>query len=320
MPLLSQLVSSRDKRWVPRAGIWDRLPERGIATRMQGEDDVIVFATTVHDPDGRLLEPTARRQSWLARYDHAAIVCTEQTDPRTTQYLNSQDNVFVIMDQAGQIGESRRAALRAALDSGAESILYCDFDRWLHWIGTAPEELAMLPERVAADLSSPWYVCLGRTDRAYASHPYVQQVTEAISNGALSLLIGHEVDATAGGSWLSACGAALILEHSQERTNATDLEWPALVHSRYPSRLRHIRFEGLEFETAEFYGDEIRAAGGLTAWISERYEQPQAWIDRLQLTIDSINAARRIFASGAPQDMIHYPRCNKELPPIGQLL
>ena len=59
------------------------------------------------------------------------------------------------------------------------------------------------PERLLARRPRPWYVCLGRTRRAFATHPYVQRTTERATNRAASLALGRRLDATAGACWLT---------------------------------------------------------------------------------------------------------------------
>ena len=129
-----------------------------------------------------------------------------------------------------------------------------------------------------------------------AEHPPVQRVAEGATNRALSLLVGRRLDATAGACWLAREGAELVLRESIEATNATDLEWPALVHRSDPRRLAFVATEGLEFETAAFHPDEVAAAGGEAAWVRARYERPEVWLDRLRLAADSVAAACRVLS------------------------
>ncbi len=58
----------------------------------------------------------------------------------------------------------------------------------------------------------------------------MQRVAEGATNRAASLALGRRLDATAGACWLDRSGAEIVLAGSVEETNATDLEWPALVN------------------------------------------------------------------------------------------
>lgn len=105
----------------------------------------------------------------------------------------------------------------------------------------------------------------------------------------------RRLDATAGACWLSREGAKLVLAGSTEQTKATDLEWPALILKEDRRRLGGVTLEGLEFETAEFHGPEVAAAGGIAAWLRLAYDRPEVWRDRLRLAADSVDALTRVL-------------------------
>ena len=70
-----------------------------------------------------------------------------------------------------RLGRARRAALELALEWDPAAILFCDFDRVLHWAECYPDGLA----RVVTDLAARDFTVLGRTARAFASHPRIQR-------------------------------------------------------------------------------------------------------------------------------------------------
>lgn len=252
-----------------------------------------VLASTLHDPDGRFLPHIESVGCALDQYCSVVVAATDSTNDRTLDTLRSL-GVTVERAPAGSIGNSRRVAVRGAKRLLASAIFLCDFDRWLHWATYHGEELALIPTVVSAMIPAPWFVCIGRTARAFATHPRAQQEPEAATNRALELAVGFPVDAVAGAAWLSAEGASIVLERSIEETAATDLEWPALIHGQDPTRLAYHETEGLEFETATFYPEEIAAAGGYDAWIHHTYDQPGMWADRLRLAADSVEALVRV--------------------------
>jgi hypothetical protein len=253
---------------------------------------------TLHDPQGRLLPALEARGAALApgagRYAAVYVTATDATHQAVRAALEARGG-RVIGGQNDKVGAARRLALQTAFEAGHETFFYCDFDRWLHWAGRFPEELAALPGRLLSRRPRPWYVCLGRTRRAFATHPYVQRTTERATNRAASLALGRRLDATAGACWLTRAGAALILPRSTEATNATDLEWPALVYRAEGRRLAYLATEGLEFETAEFHAREVAAQGGLAAWERAQYERPEVWRARLGLAADSAAALCRVL-------------------------
>lgn len=255
------------------------------------------LVATVHDPEGRFLDLARRSGASLAHYSASYFRATPTTDLNLLKFLHEFGHVTV--GEANQIGQSRREVLRQARSNGAEAILYCDFDRWLHWEENHQTELEGLTAAIQRTHSDKSYVCLGRTERAFGTHPRVQRRTEEFSNGIISLLVGQELDATAGACWLTARAADLILSASIETSNATDLEWPALVAVRDRSLLGGLRLDGLEFETATFHRREIAAAGGLDSWLAATYERPEVWEGRLGLMTASVRAALRVFDAAA---------------------
>lgn len=253
------------------------------------------LVTTVHDPEGRLLDAVGKHRARLADYDGVYLRCTSNTSRHLVRELDQVGEVTV--EAPGMIGRSRREALRSAQNAGAANFLYCDFDRWLHWAGSYPQELTGLPGSIQRDGATAWYVCLGRTDQAFATHPNVQRWTEDISNRIISRLVGRTLDATAGACWLSPTGAEIVLSESTELTNATDLEWPSLIAVKAIDRLAYLATDGLEFETATFHAREIEQAGGRDAWIDSRYDVAEVWESRTNLMHCSIQAAVRVFSA-----------------------
>jgi hypothetical protein len=255
------------------------------------------LVSTLHDPCGAVLSFLKRQAvpTALAAYPMVIVAATPETDRRVAARL---DECGVRVVAGGQTGVGRRAALAAAVPQ-SRAYFSCDFDRWLHWATCWPEELAALPDRVARlardDRRRPWCVCLGRTARAFRTHPAAQRLPEAATNRALSLAAGRPLDAVAGAVWLSPEGATIVLAESREPTAATDLEWAALILRRDPARLRGLRCEGLEWETPDFHAAAIAAAGGLANWTRAVFDTPAMWAVRLRLAADSATALDRVL-------------------------
>jgi hypothetical protein len=251
---------------------------------------------TLHDPRGISLTLLDLVTTALGTYPLVVVATTPATDARVTTRL-AQLGAHVV--PGGQAGEGRRAALTAA--RGDQFAYFsCDFDRWLHWARFWPQELAALPARVVqlggGRRISPWYVCLGRTARAFATHPAAQRLPETATNRALSAAAGRPLDAVAGAAWLTPEAVKIILAGSREPTAATDLEWPALILQHDPSRLRGLRCEGLEWETPDFHAAEIMTTGGLAAWTRATFDTPAVWAARLRLAAESAAALERVLS------------------------
>ncbi|MHB8990794.1 MAG: hypothetical protein ACYC66_04015 [Chloroflexota bacterium] len=248
---------------------------------------MVTLVSTLHDPDGRMVDATSRLYGRIANlYEGVAVVPTSSTSPRLLDALPGAI-VRPLAESDGSIGVGRRHALRLGIESGARHLHYCDFDRVLHWVERYPEEL----DSALGAIQRHDYLILGRTDRAFATHPRVQRDTETITNHAFSLWYGKPVDVTAGSCGVSLQAAELLLRRSTAQTNATDAEWPALVCLSEGLRVGYLETEGLEFETPDYFRDEIARAGSLDAWLEERSRPLAAWIARTRLTLESLEAA-----------------------------
>lgn len=246
----------------------------------------IVLAATHHDPDGRLYAQTARELPRLHElFAGITLMLTPQTTPETAALLRSAGARFNIGAHdlpTGHLhlGIWRRGAVAAGLEHfpEAEHYLFCDLDRVLHWAEFHYEELrTTLSAVVDYDLT-----VIGRTPRAFASHPRSQRDTEAIANQVFALVWGAPWDVCAAARGLSARAARLIVERCDDNTVGSDCTWPLLARAA-GLRTGYLETEGLEFETLDRYGDEIAALGGAQAWIDRFDADPQQWLYRTDL-------------------------------------
>ena len=253
----------------------------------------VVLAATDHDPDGRLYAQTACVLPFLTSlFDAIAIQATHATQERAFTLLVSA-GVRVRRETTERLmgldvlGRARRAAVELALDQGAPAMLFCDFDRALHWAEYYPDELA----QVAARLAEHDFTILGRTARAFATHPRIQRDTESVVNHVYATVSGHTWDVTAAARGLSHRAATAILDGCPDESIGTDVSWPLFIERAGGLTLGYIATEGLEFETADRYADEVASAGGLERWIAQLDADPRRWIERLELARIEVAAA-----------------------------
>jgi hypothetical protein len=246
----------------------------------------VVLAVTVHQPDERLASMIkAYLPSLSARYAALTANCSRETHPAILDLLRGNGAVVhVSSERAGgiaTIGQVRRETIRAGLAAGTPHMQMCDFDRAIHWVAHYPDEL----DAVIADIPNYDCLVLGRTERAWATHPPYQAETEPLFNRVFALVTGLPWDVGAGSRGLSRRAAEILMEISQEQSVGTDAEWPLLLLKRDGFRVGHRQCEGLEFETADRYGPEIEAAGGYAAWEAEISADPEHWMFRLELAL-----------------------------------
>jgi hypothetical protein len=252
----------------------------------------VALVATVHQPDQRLVGSMEAQLPALAvRYAALVAYCSRDTHSVVLDLLRQQGALVEVdgEEPAGilGIGAARRRTIHAGLRAGTSHLQMCDFDRILHWVAGYPREL----ETVIAAIPNYDLLVLGRTERAWATHPPYQAETEPLFNRVFHLATGLPWDIGAGSRGLSRRAAELLLSISREPTVGVDAEWPLLL-LKPPSGtfsadegfcLGYRSCEGLEYETADRFGPEIEAAGGYEAWVRQMSSNPKRWAFRLQV-------------------------------------
>lgn len=254
------------------------------------------LVATVNDPENRLAA-LARQHlpTMLPLYDGVSLLCSQATSAEAVSLLRDLGARVTYdgdePDGHSYIGRKRRQALRLGLAAGAEHLHLCDFDRALHWTAAYPDEL----RQTVAGMPGYDLLILGRTARAFETHPPYQTRTEMLINRVFGLVYGQELDITAGSRVLSRRAAEYLLARSQEPGVGVDAEWPLLLQRASGVKIGYRACEGLEFETPDRHGPNIEAAGGLTAWMEMMNADPQRWSHRLRLAAEIAAVAARFF-------------------------
>jgi hypothetical protein len=256
----------------------------------------VALALIQHDPRGLLFDQTARVLPRLQSvFSDIAVYANIATAPHSLEYL-TQHGVRVTAEAVeegfGYIGKFRRAAVELALQGPCPFIIYCDFDRILHWTEYHPEELW----RVTQSITQVDFTILGRTPRAFATHPRIQRDTEAIINHVFERVSDRAWDTGAGARGLSRRAAEAIVTGCLDDAISNDVTWPLCLRQRGDYSLGYLETEGLEFETPDRFQAEVARAGGVTQWSEQLDDDVQHWAMRLELARIEV-AAMIPFAS-----------------------
>lgn len=252
----------------------------------------VALAVTYHDPEGRMHRQIKRVLPVLTGIFRGLAVRASHTAHGPSLALLAEAGAVIAQGSPEQaverfkLGQARRDAIALALQLGCPFILHCDCDRALHWAERYPKELA----QVAARVTDYDFTVLGRTPRALDSHPRIQRDTEAIVNHVFATISGHAWDVTAATRGLSRRAAEAILAGCPDGEVSTDVSWPLFLEHTGGFSLGYIATEGMEFETADRYGDEITRAGGLAQWLDRLDADPRNWAHRLDLARVEIEA------------------------------
>jgi hypothetical protein len=191
----------------------------------------------------------------------------------------------------------RYLAIQTALEAPAARVThvhYADLDLLLHWIEVQPEEWRQTVARIqAAD-------CLvaGRTERAFRTRPQAIQQTERIINLIGSYLLGQPVDLGLGSRGFSRRAAAVVIANSAPG-GFGDAEWPVLLR-RAGFAVEYVEVDGGEWESPDFYRDEV-ADEDTRRRAAEAYDQrPEAWAARVRTALEIIGEGLAAAARDLP--------------------
>ncbi len=248
----------------------------------------VALAATFHDPGcADLAATTEAAPDLVRRYAALVIFATEETPDEALAPLAAVGaRITKHPSNYHEVGWRRLGAVQEAATL-APAIHLCDFDRLLHWWRCWPDELTAIIARIpTADL-----LLLGRTERAWATHPAHQLETEQLANRTVSHFFGAAVDVCSGSRGLSRRAIEYLTLHGRAHGVGTDGEWPLLLRRAGTFRCEHIPTEGLEFETGDRFPDEIAQAGGPAAWNALRDRDADRWVFRTRLAGEIIEGA-----------------------------
>lgn len=242
------------------------------------------LALLYHDPEGRLIDDVRRALPLLTDiFEGVAICASPQANTQALQLWQSvgaQVEVESRGDDAPmyRLGAARRTAVTLALQGGPDHALYCDGDRIVHWAQQYPDEL----RQVVAAVQQYDFTVLGRSQRAFDSHPGVQRDTEGIVNTVFRRVTGLAWDMGSGSRGVSRRALEAIRAHCDDDTICVDVTWPLCLREQAAFDLGYLMTEGLEFETGDGYGHQ-RTEGDYARWLDSLDDDPHRWAYRTKV-------------------------------------
>jgi hypothetical protein len=224
----------------------------------------IALLTVTHDPKGKNIKLFKEIQKDIESiYGELFITISDQSSLELIKEMEkSKFNVKVISKRGA--AEARREVVNFGLSGNSQYYHYCDFDRLLTWGKNYLNELKTILTKV----SNHNYLILGRTERAFNTHPEAWIETEKITNKICSLELNKEVDITAGSCSFSRECAEYINKYSKDKM--TDSEWVMIIHRIAKLGVDYCVVEGLEYQ---------EETNGVGTSVSEAEE----WLVRLKL-------------------------------------
>jgi len=243
-----------------------------------------VLAATIHDPEPRLLRLLGEYTPRLGFDGEPRVAAySPPTHPRIVKAL--EDLGYITIPGGGSVQSVYSAALESSLRESPEHVFYCDLDRLIHWVRTYPEEYRQI-RRKALEYE---FLMVGRTPRAFQTHPRTQTCTEGIANLVASRILGFKDtrDIIGVGWGLSSSLVQLLLSTPQRNSYGFFCGWPVIAW-RNSARKAYVEVEGLEWETPDRYEDEI-AVEGYESWL-KAFTTPKEWEHRSLMLKDLVES------------------------------
>lgn len=249
------------------------------------------LAVTYHDPHGQLV---AQIHKCLPRlYELFGSLAVRASPASSLDGLDLLRGAGAVVDaspgtEGGLLGRKRREALKLALRSDASLVLVCDFDRLLHWVVTHPDELeSIVTVSVDSDLT-----VLGRSQRAWETHPRCMRQTEALVNQIFGSMTRRSWDLMVGARVFSRRGAEEVVLNCADDRISVDVSWPLHALKRTDLTVGYLETEGLELETPDRIGGTVANAAEAHDWCEAVDEDPRQWIARAELLCLHLSAMK----------------------------
>ncbi|MFX1444514.1 MAG: hypothetical protein ACFFHV_13960 [Promethearchaeota archaeon] len=242
----------------------------------------VLLSSTLHDPELKFIDLMKSVLPLMETlFKERIVCCTPSTQEKVINFLRAKDFKIIIgnsMDQVGNYKLSIQASLKYIANPKTQKILYIDFDRLLHWLNNYPNELS---NAISTNTNFD-YVHIGRTSRAFETHPPTQKETEGIINEIASKILGFpkKKDIISVCFLISKELGNRIIKLKNVTTTGFYSSWPIIFWSIAETK-KYIEVEGLEWETPDQFKDEIKELG-YEIWL-EKFQSAKEWRKRVKL-------------------------------------
>lgn len=232
----------------------------------------------IHDPRGVDVERFRMVANFLdGIYEERFATVSDQTAGRWIEELEKHQYRIRIIPKKGA-AYARRELVKFGLTGSLEYFHYGDYDRILTWALRYPDELM----RTVKEIRQYDYTIIGRTERAFLSHPVAWVETERITNRVFGLEFGEEADICGGSCAFSRRGAEMLAQFSSpERAAMNDAERPMIIHRMTAFTVGVMAVEGLEYQ------EEINA-------VRREISPAEEWVARIRLCYEISKSAMNV--------------------------
>ncbi len=250
----------------------------------------MILSSTFHDPQFRLKSLLKSVLPIIKRlFSKSIVCCTPSTVDKVSNFFRetNYDGFEVVKGPNMSQIDNYKKAISVTIDSIEspinEKIFYIDFDRLIHWALSFPDEL----KNTLKNNEDVEYLHIGRTSRAFETHPLTQRETESIINELASKVLGFPETR----DLISVCylfteelGEKLIKMKNNTKTGFYST-WPIILWKN-ATKKRYIEVEGHEWETPDRFLNEITKIG-YNEWLKQ-YQTSLEWQKRVRFLHDAM--------------------------------
>lgn len=199
----------------------------------------------------------------------------------------------IIVYQAEQWSVGRYLALQTALKTNGTYFHYADLDRLLRWVETHPKEW----QHTCQAITRADCLIIGRSPKAYQTHPEALINTEAISNMVVAFFLGGKMDVSAGSKGFSRSAVEYLMEKtSPSGAMGADAEW-AITLFNAGFKVDYIEVDGLGWESADHYQDKAANTRSRKRAAKLYDKNPVNWARRVEVAYEIVETALRTAGS-----------------------
>ncbi len=243
------------------------------------EKNSYVLCSTIHDPDFKLKTLLKSTLPVIKELFSLKILCCTSPSTKFSQYFQNQEDFIINTTSSLKQVDTYKLALKTTLENITnpltQKIFYIDFDRVIHWIHSFPEELKdLLKKNIDVD-----YFHIGRSKRAFETHPSTQINTERLINEIGSKVLGFSRIKDI----ISVCyiftkelGEKILSINNLTNTGFYGI-WPIILWNN-ATKKQYVEVEGLEWETPDRFHEDINKIG-YTAWVNQ-FQSSDEWKKR----------------------------------------
>ena len=246
----------------------------------------IIITTTIHDPNSNMKDMILNYGKKARELCYRLFFIVSDTTSKEIIDLVKEYVDIVQICHSKHIRDTYIDALKLGVSHAEENdkILYADYDRLLHWVSTFPHEL----KHILESFPDVDFFHIGRSQRAFETHPETQRKTEILANELGSVMLGF----SSTHDMLSACYgfSKPLLEKILNVELKTELgfyaKWAFSAYKMAKS-YEYTQVEGQEWETPDRFQNQINTMG-YEKWL-EQFQTAKEWKRRTELLADCLH-------------------------------